>query len=274
MDTKKLILTIIPLTLITGCLEGRINTKKLCAENPELHCEKLNMNDGQCRLARTNLIWHKMETLKNPTIENKIEESRFVNEYQTCLELAAQIEPTKPGNKKEGRFNALLHTYDEQKRLLNEIRESDSPDALYFMWTKGDNVAKLKFLRLEGSGKLQTAHLQYALATYYIARNKEKTLVLLENALTLTEAGQLNSAVIEALASVNHSLGHRKHAYIWALVAKELKLPLVSDRNLAVLYQFDEEENEKLEKIAENITDAIKDGKYRKDMLPIQEPQQ
>ena len=268
MDIKKLLLTIIPLMLITGCLEGRINTKKLCRENPQLRCEELNMSDGQCRRPRTDLIWQRMETLKHPTFENRIQEFHFVEVYQKCLELAAQIEPTKPGNKKENRFNALMHTYDEQKRILAEIRNSDAPEALYFMWTQGDNMAKIKFLRLEDSGKLQTAELQCALATYYITRDREKTLSLLENALELTKEGQLNSAVVEALASVNQSLGHKEHAYIWVLVAKELELPLVSDRNLAVLYPFSKEENKKLEKIASRITDAIEDGKYRKELLP------
>ncbi|PJC88212.1 DUF2989 domain-containing protein [Vibrio sp. HA2012] len=268
INLKNSLVILSSLTLLSGCFEGRINTKKLCEENPALRCEQLNMNDGQCRHPRTNLIWHRHVTQQEPTIANKIQEFHFVDEYQKCLELAAQIEPTKPGNKKENRFNALMSTYKEQERLLEEIGHSDSPSALYFMWTKGDNRAKVKFLSLEGSGKLQTAELQYALATYYITRDKEKTVVLLENALTLTKADQLNSAVIESLASVNQSLGHKRHAYIWVMVARELELPIASDRHLAVLYPFSEKEAERLQEIATNITDALKDGQYKKNMLP------
>ncbi|PWI35050.1 DUF2989 domain-containing protein [Vibrio albus] len=259
----------ISLTLITGCFEGRVNTKKLCAETPQLRCEKLNMNDGQCRIPRTDLIWHRNETLKNPSIDNKITEFHFVDEYQKCLELAAQIEPTKPGNKKQNRFNALMHSYDEQEKLLNEIGQSDRPEALYFMWTQGDKRAKIQFLNLEGSGKLQTAELQYALATYYTAMDKEKTLRLLENALVLTKKGQLNTSVIESLASVNQALGNNKHAYIWVLVAKELELAAItSERNLAVLYPFSDEETQKMQAIASRITDAIEDGHYQNSLLP------
>jgi hypothetical protein len=272
IDLKAFLVTIISLTLISGCFEGRINTKRLCEETPQLRCEMLNMNDGQCRIPRTDLIWHRNETLKDPSIDNKITEFHFVDEYQKCLELAAQIEPTKPGNKKENRFNALMHSYDEQKRLLKEIGQSDLPKALYFMWTQGDRRAKLRFLDLEGSGKLQTAELQYALATYYAAMDKKKTLELLENALVLTKEGQLNTAVIESLASVNQALGRIKHAYIWVLVAKELDLSTISERNLAVLYPFSEQETEQMQTIASRITDAIKDGQYRRSLLPDYNP--
>ncbi|NAW99911.1 DUF2989 domain-containing protein, partial [Vibrio sp. V23_P3S9T160] len=36
--------------LISGCFENNRDTDKLCADNPNLRCERLNINDGQCRV--------------------------------------------------------------------------------------------------------------------------------------------------------------------------------------------------------------------------------
>ena len=85
---KWLAVGILPFTLV-GCLEGNKNTDQLCQSNPTLQCELLNMNDGQCRVARTDLIWHRFEVQKQPTETNKIKEFELVTAYKKCLELAA-----------------------------------------------------------------------------------------------------------------------------------------------------------------------------------------
>ncbi|WCE30658.1 DUF2989 domain-containing protein [Vibrio sp. SCSIO 43137] len=265
---NKITLTICLPLVLSGCLEGNMNTKELCASSSALRCEHLNMRDGQCRVPRTDLIWHRKEVLESPTDENKIKEFNYVRAYQKCLDLAAQIEPTKIGDKKERRFTALMHTYDEQKRILADLKKSTSPEALYFLWTQGDQSALRQFLKLEDSKKVQTPELQYALATYYATRDREKSIRLLNNALRLSDGEDLNINIIESLASTNHFLKRKEHAYIWVLVGKEFDLPVASERNLMVLYNFSDEKKEKLQKTAERIVDAIKDGKYRSALLP------
>lgn len=254
--------------ILSGCLESRMNTKELCAENPALRCDQLNLNDGQCRIPRTDLIWHRKDVVASPTDANKIKEFHYVRAYQKCLDLAAQIEPTKVGNKKERRFAALMHTYDEQKRILDELKQSDSPQSLYFLWTQGDQHALRQFLKLEDSPQVQTAELQYALATYYITRDKEKSITLLTNALKLSDKDNLNINIIESLASTNHALGRKEHAYIWVLVGKAFDLPVASERNLMVLYHFSEQQKEQFQTVADTIVEAINDGEYRRSILP------
>lgn len=268
MNITPLIIVVSSSILLSGCLEGRVNTKELCAKTPALRCEPLNMNDGQCRVPRTDLVWHRKEVLASPTDENKIKEFQYVHAYQKCLDLAAQIEPSKVGNKKEQRFTALMHTYDEKKRILEELKQSDSPQALYFLWTQGDSHALRQFLKLENSRQVQTAELQYALATYYVTRDREKSIRLLNNALTFSDPDNFNTHIIESLASTNHALKRKEHAYIWVLVGKEFELPVASERNLMVLYQFSDEKKEKLKKIADTIVDAIEEGNYRHSLLP------
>lgn len=263
----KYLLLLSSVTLL-GCFEGRMNTKQLCDKYPDLRCEYLNMEDGQCRVFRTDLVWHRKIVMDDPSDINLIKEFNLVTEYHKCLELAAQIEPSKAGNKKEERFKALMHTIDEEKRILDELDNHNSPEALYFLWTQGKNSAVKKFLALEKSGALNTAELQYALATYYITRDKVKTDKLLNNALKLSGKKDIDINIFESLASVNHSLKRRERAYVWVLVGREFGVPVASDRDLMVLYQFTDEQKEQLEVTAENIIDSIKDGNYQSSLLP------
>lgn len=90
--TYWLLASLTTLTL-TGCFEGNVTTEELCQKTPELRCENLNMDDGQCRIPRTKLIWHRFELLKNPSEANQITEYSIVADYRKCLELASQITP-------------------------------------------------------------------------------------------------------------------------------------------------------------------------------------
>lgn len=267
MNILKIVFPIFLGFTLSGCLEGRMNTKQLCKKNPELRCEQLNMNDGQCRVHRTNLIWHRKKVLEEPTDANMVQEFEFVKAYHTCLNLAAQIEPTKVGDKKEVRFNALMHTIDEEKRIIAELETHDTPEALYFLWTQGNHVALRRFLYLEGTEKLNTPELQYSLATYYITRDKEKTDKLLNNALTLSSSDDLNIDIFESLASVNHNLKRKEKAYVWVLVGKEFGVPVASERNLMVLYQFSDEKREYLKQVAKKIVSAVEDGNYQPGLI-------
>ncbi len=253
---------------LSGCFEAHRSTEDVCKANPSLQCERMNTRDGQCRIPRTELIWHRYESLRNSTVEKVIAEFKLVQAYQKCLETAAQIQPIDQGNIKERRFNALVNTYDDQKKILSDMKSSTDPNALYFRWTQGDEEAKRSFLQLEGSSKLNTAQLQYALATYYTNRDKPKTLNLLENAITLTKAGELNNEIVKSLASINQSLGHLEHAYIWAMIGKEFGLPISSERNLKRLYPFPEEKLNTLNDLADDVADAIEDGLYTPAMIP------
>ncbi|TKF22582.1 DUF2989 domain-containing protein [Vibrio genomosp. F6] len=269
MKTLKWLVALSVPLIVSGCFENNNTTEKLCNNNPDLRCDQLNMNDGQCRLPRTDLIWHRFEVKKNPTDGNKIKEYEFVAAYSKCLELASQIAPIDQTLLKQKRFNALIHSIAEKERIAGELKNSTAPNTLYFLWSQiGSDNARRKFLRLEGTKQLETAELQYALATFYTTRDKPKTISLLHNALVLTKPDKLNSEIVKSLASINQSLGYSEHSYIWAIVGKEFEVPIASERDLQRMYGFDQEKVDRLNTIAENIADEIKDGNYSRNMLP------
>ena len=267
-NVKTLVILSLPL-ILSGCFENRKNTDKLCADNPGLRCELLNVDDGQCRVPRTDLIWQRFEVLKNPSVDNKIHEYQLVSEYRKCLELAAQILPIDQTELKQKRFSALIHSGDEQQRLVDELHQMRTPQSLYFLWSQtGDNQARREFLQMEGNPELDTAEMQYALATFYTSRDREKTIQLLNRALELTKGQPVNTEIFKSLASTYQVLNDKEHAYVWAMVGKEYGVPLASKAELDLLYGFGDEKFERLENVAAEVVTAIKAGQFSSHMVP------
>lgn len=255
--------------LLNGCLENRNNTDKLCNDNPELQCEKLNVNDGQCRLPRTDLIWHRFEVLKSPTVDNKLEEYRLVALYRQCLELATQIHVLNDPLLTQRRVNALVHSGEELDRLTEELREMRTPRALFFLWSQtGDNIARREFLRLEGSPELDTAEMQYALATFYISRDREKTIELLTRSLELSPPRSINTEIFQSLASTHQALGNQKLSYLWAMVGAQFDVPIASSAEMALIYPFNPDQFRHLDTLANQLARNIRRGEFSRHGVP------
>ncbi|ASU22591.1 DUF2989 domain-containing protein [Vibrio qinghaiensis] len=257
--------------LISGCFENNRDTDKLCADNPNLRCERLNINDGQCRVPRTDLIWHRFEVLKNPSDSNKIKEYGLVQAYRKCLELASQIQAIDQTELKQRRFSALINTGKDLEQIEQELQSSSSAETLYFLWSQiGDKRAQREFLQREGKPELDTAEMQYALATFYVQRDREKAIYLLHRTLELSPKGSINLDAIKSLASTNQILKQSEKAYIWAMVGKTFNIPVASETELKLLYGFDQNKFDALDDIAEKIVTALKKGQFTPALIPIE----
>ncbi|WP_162046762.1 DUF2989 domain-containing protein [Vibrio taketomensis] len=269
MNKLKLVSILSVSVALTGCFEGRKNTEQLCESNPALNCNALNIDDGQCRLPRTDLIWHRFEIQKNPSDDNKIKEYQILAEYEKCLTLAAQIQPLTLSDRKSKRFTTLMHIQEEQTRVVDELKQSTSPQAYYFLWSQeGDREAQRQFLQLEGTPALENAAMQYALATFYTDRDAEKTLKLLNRSLELDNGKQTNIEAVKSLASINLQQKHRELAYVWAQVAAEYNVKTTDKKNYVILYGFDDDKYRQLDEIADDVHSALNKGNYRSDMIP------
>lgn len=254
-------------TLLSGCYERHRTTDSLCETYPAL-CAELNVNDGQCRIQRTNLIWQRFNVQKNLTDAEKFKELQFTYDYQKCLEYAARIEPTELKERKSIRMNALIHSYDSIKRLNEELSTSPDPDIIYYRWSQGDKNALREFLLLEGTPKLETPTMQLALATYYTYKDKDKTLVLLKHALELYKKGdKIQPEIIQSLATISHQEGFSQNAYIWATVGSHFNLPVANREKLAALYPMADSQRETLDNSANKITNALRKGEFTADMM-------
>lgn len=259
--------------LLSGCFDRYRTTDSLCNDNPTL-CQPLNLNDGQCRIQRTNLIWQRYNTLQTPTDEHKFKELKATKEYQFCLEYAARIEPTELKQRKTKRMQALYHSYESIERLNQELLSSQDPHIIYYRWSQGDQIAKQQFLALEGNKKLEHPELQLALASYYIGTNKTKTLNILHHSLSLYKAkDEINITILHSLATLYYQQKDISAAYVWTTIStnhqqnKKQKTTSPSIKNRFILTN---DERQRLDTIALNITAALKSGQYSRTEITAQ----
>ncbi|MGF1686262.1 DUF2989 domain-containing protein [Photobacterium japonica] len=259
IQTTVLLVSLVPLT---GCFERHRTTDQLCEAYPEL-CADTNLNDGQCRIQRANVIWQRYDVMQTPTDQEKFKELKFTSVYQHCLEYAARIEPTELKERKTHRNRALLNTYTSIKRLNDELATSTDPEIIYYRWSQGDQDALRQFLRLEGTPALETPDLQLALATFYIAKDRTKTQTLLLRALSLYDANQtVKPEIIQTLATLSHQQGSPHHAYLWSMTGIALNMPIASQEKLAFLYPMDEAQRAALTAQAIRIAEMIRQGEF------------
>ncbi len=268
----QLTITVFGTLLITGCFESNRSTAQLCENNPSI-CAKLNVQDGQCRHERTDLIWKRFNVLKKPSDLNKFDELMLTKKYARCMELVAQIETTTLKAKKTLRTEALFHAFDSIERLELELKSSYQPSIIYYRWTQGDNEALEQFLKLEETEYLDTPELQLGLATYYVDKDKLHTIDLLQKSLMLYDgrAGKTRDKTvpeaIKSLATANHSLGNLDIAYLWALVGSEMDLPVAKQAQLKLLYPMEDARRDQISDIAGDIASAIEDGDFNSGLL-------
>lgn len=264
--TLKLTLLLASIAFLSGCFERHRSTDSLCQAEPQL-CADTNLNDGQCRLQRVNLIWQRYDVLKDPTDKEKFKELQYTYAYQKCLEYAARIEPTELKERKTHRTQAMLSAYASIKRLNDELAESNDPEILYFRWSQGDKEALRKFLRLEGSSEMQTPEMQLALATFYTSKDQEKTIRLLKRALELySRQPKIKPEILQGLATLSHQQGATEQAYLWAKVGEALAMPVANQDKLNAFYPMSDERRNELNGQAEKIAQALYDGDFSASM--------
>lgn len=261
----KLSLLTATIIFLSGCFDNTTDTDRLCADNPDLKCQFLNMEDGQCRIDRTNLVWQRYDKLKSPTDVNKIKEIELVAKYRSCLELAAQIEPLDARERKTKRVETMIFMGEEYRRLVEELKTSDSAEVLYFLWSHtGDDASRRRFLQREGRPELETAEMQYALATFYSSRDEQKTEQLLHRSLELSKTAKPNTEIFKTLSSLYYKNQRLDQAYLWSMVAKSHGVAIASKQELNYLYSdLSNEQKQDLEAQANSILQEIELHTYQ-----------
>ncbi|WP_297478384.1 DUF2989 domain-containing protein [uncultured Photobacterium sp.] len=251
--------------LLSGCFDRYRTTDSLCNDNASL-CQPINLNDGQCRIQRTNLIWQRYDTLQIPSDEHKFKELKATQECQHCLEYAARIEPTELKQRKTKRIEALYHSYESIERLTKELQSSQDPHIIYYRWSQGDQIAKQQFIALEGDKKLEHPELQLALARYYVNKDKHKSLDLLHHSLSLYKAkDNINISILRSLSTLYYQQHNMAAAYVWTNIAAHYQpnntLQKITRHNL---FKPPEDEQKKLDRVALNIIATLNNGQYRR----------
>ena len=214
---KNNLLTICLSLLISSCDSGPSLTK-ICQSDKAL-CQTFTA-DSWCKLERKNVIIS--SSLAKQTQEDIQKFTLLINleDYSKCLNLAKQIEHIKLKHKKSLRIENFL----KSKQLIQEISEdtknSPHPSLLFYHWSRyGNKDALNSLLLMEGTATVETPEAQLNLASYYVKRDKYKTLSLLFHALELYKKDEvINDEIFSSLVTIFQNSDRSKQAYIWLKV--------------------------------------------------------
>ncbi|ODA33510.1 hypothetical protein A8L45_09870 [Veronia pacifica] len=252
---------------LVSCTENHRSTNQLCASNKAL-CEKLNLDDNQCKDERTALIWQRYESKEKPRDMVKFTELKLTKIYIKCMTVSAQIQTTTLKEKLSRRSVALFHAKDSERRLEKELETSPLPEIILYRWSQGDKKALEQYLRLEDTPYLDSTELQLGLASYYIDKDKAHAAYILVKALTYYKGhtGEVRdkavSEAVKSLATSYHALEKVENAYFWAMVGNFLELPVAGPKKLEMMYPMEPETRDSLSELAGEVASAIDSGSF------------
>lgn len=247
--------------LLLGC-DKQISVREVCDVNANF-CNDLN-TDGHCNAIRSEVIVKRYLENQTPSDENKFKLLVDFEEYSSCIHLASQIEHIKLKEKKNSRIKGYMTSLREIKRLIAETKDTSHPGILYYQWSHTNNEAALnKFLSLENAESMRNTQMQFLLATYYIKFDLEKTVNLLYRALELNpKDGIPNNEIYKTLVNIFYKQKKYKHAYIWALIAKESGIENIEIAPLEHMLENQGKSLVNLKKLANKTLDQIESGTF------------
>ncbi len=208
------------LVLLSACGEKELNITQVCQEKPGL-CADL-VEDGHCRVERSETILARFGEQKLPSDANKYRLLLDFEKYSKCMELAKGIEHVKLKEKTTARVDSYMVSLNEIKRLTDETVTSDYPGLLYYHWSRHQSRPHLeKFEQAAKAGQLNTPDLKFALARYYIEKDKSLAITTMLDALKLYKAGEVvDTDIYTSLTTLYFKQNKLPESYHWALVAQ------------------------------------------------------
>lgn len=251
------------LVLLSACGEKELNITQVCQEKPGL-CADLT-EDGHCRVERSETILARFGEQKLPSDANKYRLLLDFEKYSKCMELAKGIEHVKLKEKTTARVDSYMVSLNEIKRLTEETVTSDYPGLLYYHWSRHQSRPHLeKFEQAAKAGQLNTPDLKFALARYYIEKDKNLAITTMLDALKLYKAGDvIDTDIYTSLTTLYFKQNKLPESYHWALVAQaagveriEFDLILKSAKDNAL-------DKDKIETLADETVAGLELGQFK-----------
>lgn len=266
---RKVVFVAILNTILMGCdglsglSFGPETTTSICQQYPQL-CSDLNQ-DGWCKHQRSDLIHDRKEELLESSDANKYRLLRAWQSYESCIELASQVEPKDNPERKTSRVEGLMTAVKEIERLSTETENSSDPFWLLYHWQeRRDPYAKQKFLALEGKPEMRHPELIWALAAIYAGPDPVKSLQLMHYSLALYDKDEAPPVThIQAMTTHYMNFKDYRNAYIWSKVQEELGGGKANFDALFRYHKFTKKELRAMNNTAEDIAEEIADGEYR-----------
>lgn len=260
----KLIPFALLIATLSGCDSGP-NLAELCSQHPNI-CNEFT-EDSWCKRERIAVGFKNLAVLQEPGDKHKFDLLVAYENYAKCMDFASQIEHIKLKEKRTFRIDNAIKAKNRIQQLSDETVNTENPDLLFYHWSRYlDKEALAKFLKLEGTGALETPLAQFNLATYYTKRDPKKTLTLLFHALELyKQDDDINIEIFKSISTIFDERNEPKKAYIW-LKMIQLYSPDDEETSIKVREEYIKThalDSAYLDKIAVVTLDKIIDGNFK-----------
>ena len=260
---QRLLSSLSLLVLLSACGEKELNITQVCQEKPGL-CTDL-VEDGHCRVERSETILARFGEQKLPSDANKYRLLLDFEKYSKCMELAKGIEHMKLKEKTTARVNSYMVSLNEIKRLTDETVTSDYPGLLYYHWSRHQSRPHLeKFEQAAKAGQLNTPDLKFALARYYIERDKSLAITTMLDALKLYKAGDVvDTDIYTSLTTLYFKQNKLPESYHWALVAQEAGVERIEFDMILKSAKDNALDKDKIETLADETVAGLEVGQFQ-----------
>jgi hypothetical protein len=260
---QRLLSSLSLLFLLSACGEKELNITQVCQEKPGL-CTDL-VEDGHCRVERSETILARFGEQKLPSDANKYRLLLDFEKYSKCMELAKGIEHIKLKEKTTARVNSYMVSLNEIKRLTDETVTSDYPGLLYYHWSRHQSRPHLeKFEQAAKAGQLNTPDLKFALARYYIERDKSLAITTMLDALKLYKAGDVvDTDIYTSLTTLYFKQNKLPESYHWALVAQEAGVERIEFDMILKSAKDNALDKDKIETLADETVAGLEVGQFQ-----------
>ncbi|WP_430455786.1 DUF2989 domain-containing protein [Rheinheimera sp.] len=251
------------LVLLSACGEKELNITQVCQEKPGL-CTDL-IEDGHCRVERSETILARFGEQKLPSDANKYRLLLDFEKYSKCMELAKGIEHIKLKEKTTARVDSYMVSLNEIKRLTDETVTSDYPGLLYYHWSRHQSRPHLeKFEQAAQAGQLNTPDLKFALARYYIERDKSLAITTMLDALKLYKAGEVvDTDIYTSLTTLYFKQNKLPESYHWALVAQAAGVERIEFDMILKSAKDNALDKDKIETLADETVAGLEAGQFK-----------
>ena len=255
---------LLPLLFVLGaCGEKELNITQVCQEKPGL-CTDL-VEDGHCRIERSETILARYGEQKVPSDANKYRLLLDFEKYSKCMELAKGIEHIKLKEKTTARVNSYMVSLNEIKRLTDETRTSEYPGLLYYHWSRHQSQEHLaKFEKAAQAGELNTPDLKFALARYYIKKDKKLAVQTMLDSLKLYKPGEVvDTDIYTSLTTLYFKQNKLAESYHWALVAQQAGVERIEFDLILKSAKDNALDVDKLESLADETVSSLEIGQFK-----------
>lgn len=255
------------LILLTACGDSEpsasTSTRTFCKLDRDI-CKKLP-DEGWCNAQRDDLIRATWFNKHRPSNKTRYQLLKALAPYQTCLTVAAQIEPVNHKQRKTRRTETLLAVTNQISQLQLELSHKRDLFSLYYRWSQlHDEQAKRMFIARENNAAMQDPILLYGLASLYNKSAPQKSLALMRQALSLySKKWPIPNYLLESITTEYMRLNRFDKAYIWSLVIYKVSGVSINTKQLIRYHHFSKEEIKKFAQRAEEIAESIKKRQFK-----------